>query len=120
MKIKKSFYAKICLGLREGFTQKTHMLEEVHAICHQYCNNNGICVTVTPTRYIYPQGQGIADGYEDGCFVELIAYPRFSRSKFDIVGNAIELTKVFMKEFKQTRISIVTSEQTYLIEQGDL
>ena len=120
MKIKKSFYAKICLGFREGYTQKVHTLEEVYTFCHQYCNSIGLCVTITPTRFIYTKGQGIADGYEDGCFIELISYPRFPQSKYDIVGTAIELTKLFMTEFKQTRISIVTSDQTYLVEQSDL
>ena len=120
MKIKKSFTAKICLGLREGYTQKVHTLDEVYTISHQYCNSVGLCVTVTPTRFIYTQGAGIADGYEDGCFVELISYPRFPQSKYDIVGNALDLAKLFMVEFKQTRISIIASDQTYLLEQNDL
>ena len=120
MKIKKSFTSKICLGLREGYTQKVHTLDEVYTICHRFCNNVGSCVTVTPTRFIYTQGAGIADGYEDGCFVELIAYPRSSLSKYDIVATAIDLAKIFIKEFHQNRISIVSSEQTYLIEAGDI
>jgi hypothetical protein len=120
MRIKKSFTAKICLGLREGYSQKVHALDEVYAICHTYCDSVGLCVTVTPTRFIYSKGQGIADGYEDGCFVELIAYPRFPQSKYDIVATALDLAKLFMKEFKQTRISVIASDQTYLVEQTDL
>jgi hypothetical protein len=120
MKIKKTFTAKICLGLREGYTQKVHTLSEVYLVCHQFCNSVGLCVTVTPTRFIYTNGQGIKDGYEDGCFVELISYPRFPQSKYDIVATALDLTKVFMREYNQTRISIIASDQTYLVEQEDL
>lgn len=120
MKIKKTFRADIALGFREGYGQKVHTIEEVWQICHRYCDSVGLCVTVTPTRFIYSRGSGIADGYEDGCFLGLIAYPRFPQSRFDIVGNALDLAKILMKEFKQSRVSVITTDQTYLIEKEDL
>jgi len=120
MKVKKSFWAEIALGFREGYTQKTHVIEEAYGICHQYCDKVGLCVTVTPTRFIYSRGGGIEDGYEDGCFVRLIAYPRFPQSRFDIVGLALDLAKMLMKHFGQNRVSVITSDQTYLIEKEDL
>jgi MinD superfamily P-loop ATPase len=67
MKIKRTFFAKICVGFREGYTQKVHSLEEVYTICSEYCNKIGLCVSVTPTQFIYSRGEGIADGYEDRC-----------------------------------------------------
>lgn len=120
MRIKRTFVAKICVGFREGYSQKTHTLEEAYVICRNYCDNVGLCVTVTPTRFIYSRGQAIADGFEDGCFIELIAYPRFSQSKYDIVALSIELAKIFLVKFKQNRISIIASDQTYTVEQGDV
>jgi len=119
-KIKKTFIAKIAVGFREGYTDRVHTLEEAYEIAQEYCNKIGLCVTVTPTRFIYSQSIATPHGFDDGCFVELIAYPRFPSSKYDIVKDAIELTKIFMEQFKQNRISIITSDQTYLIEKDDI
>ena len=120
MKIKRTFEAKICVGFREGYTQTMHTLAEVYDIVGEYCNKNGLCVTVTPTRFIYSKGPGIPDGWEDGAFIGLIAYPRFPASKYDIVGTAIDLADVFIEKFKQNRISIIASDQTYMREREDL
>lgn len=119
MKGKKTFIAKIAVGFREGYTQKTHTFDEAYAISADYCNKIGLCVTVTPTRFFYTRGAGIPDGWEDGCFVELIAHPRFPQSKYDIMGLALDLAKIFLKEFKQKRISVISSDQTFLVEEGD-
>jgi hypothetical protein len=120
MKIKKTFIAKICLGFREGYTQKIHELKEVYDVCHEYCDKVGLHITITPTMFIYPKGGGIKDGEEPGVFIELINYPRFSQSRYDIIYQAIELTKILLQKFKQNRISIITSDQTYLIERNDV
>jgi len=120
MKIKKTFKADIFLGLREGYSQNTHSIEEVYQLCKDYCDKVGLCVTITPTRFIYSKGAGISDGWEDGSIVGLIAYPRFPQSKYDIVGTAIELAKLFLVQFKQNRISVVTTDQTILVEKEDV
>jgi len=119
-RIKRTFTAKIAIGFREGYTDKVHTLEEAHKIAQEYCNKIGLCVTVTPTRFVYTQSIATPQGFDDGCFVELIAYPRFPSSKYDIVKDAIALTKIFITEFNQNRISIITSDQTYLIEKDDV
>jgi len=119
-RIKKTFTAKIALGFREGYTDRVHTLEEAYKIAQEYCNKIGLCVTVTPTKFIYSQSVATPHGFDDGCFVELIAYPRFPSSKYDIVKDAIALTKIFIKEFNQNRVSIITSDQTYLIEKSDI
>lgn len=119
-RIKKTFVAKIALGFREGYGERVHRIEEVYEILHEYCDTVGLCVTVTPTRFIYSRSLSIKDGYEDGCFIELINYPRFPSSKFDIVAQAIAITKIFLIKFKQERISIITSDQTYLVSKNDI
>jgi hypothetical protein len=50
----------------------------------------------------------------------LISYPRFPQSKYDVVGLAIDLAKIFLKDFSQQRISIIAMDNTYLVEQNDL
>jgi len=119
-RIKKTFTAKIAVGFREGYTDKVHTLEEAYAITQTYCNKMGLCVSVTPTRFIYTQSIATPHGFDDGCFIELIAYPRFPFSKYDIIKDAIELAKIFVKEFNQMTISVIASDQTYLIEKKDL
>lgn len=120
MKNKRTFSAKIAVGFREGYTQKVHTIEEAYEICHTYCDRVGLCVTVTPTRYIYSKGQGKLDGFEDGCFIELIAYPSFVASRYDVIGDALELAKIFLVAFKQNMIAIIASDETYTIDKRDL
>jgi len=119
-RIKKTFTAKIAVGFREGYGDKVHSLEEAYDIAKDYCNRIGLCVSVTPTRFIYTQSLATPDGFDDGCFIELIAYPRFPSSKYDIIKDAIELAKIFIKEFNQIRISVIATDQTYLIESSDV
>jgi hypothetical protein len=120
VKVKRSFIAKIAIGFREQYTQKMHTIEEAYDICREYTDKNGLCVTLTPTQFIYSKGAGISNGYEDGCFVELINYPRTPQSQYDIVYQAIDLAKVFLVKFNQNRISIITTDQTYLIDRNDV
>jgi len=120
MKLKRTYTAKIAVGFREGYSNKVHTMEEAYKIVQEYCNFVSLCVTVTPTKFIYTQSVGTPAGEEDGCFVELIAYPTSPVSKYDITGNAIKLAKIFIKEFKQNKISVITSDQTYLVEKRDL
>jgi hypothetical protein len=119
MKIKKTFTAKIALGFREQYSEKIHSIDEARIICHQYCNLIGLCVTLTPTEFIYTSlitdVAKVCNG-EPGCFIEFVNYPRFPSSKYDITYCAIELAKIFLKEFNQNRISIITTEQTYMLE----
>jgi hypothetical protein len=44
----------------------------------QYCDEHGLCVTVTPTIYVYTGGQ------EVGLAVGLINYPRFRSTPQEI------------------------------------
>jgi hypothetical protein len=120
MKNKRTFVARIAVGFREGYTQKVHTIEEAYEICREYCDRVGLCVTVTPTRYIYSKGQGRLDGYEDGCFIELISYPSFVASRYDVIGDARELAKIFLVAFKQNMIAIIASDETYTVDKRDL
>jgi hypothetical protein len=119
MKIKRTFTAEIAVGFREGYSKNIHTIEEALAICKKYCNLVGLCVTVTPTQFIYSSVPETPDGFEPGCLVRLIKYPRFPASPWDITGNALELAKIFILEFNQNRISVITSDQTYLVEKED-
>jgi hypothetical protein len=51
-------------------------------ICREHCDQVGLCVTVTPTTYVYTGGE------ELGVIVGLINYPRFPSSSADIWQRA--------------------------------
>ena len=120
MKIEKTFEATISLGFREGYSKFVHTLEEVEQICHQFCDEVGLCVTITPTKFVYTRNPSIPDGWEDGCFIGLIQYPRFPNSEENILNNALELGKILMEKFEQTKVSVICSDYTYMLEPDDL
>lgn len=68
-----------------------------------------LCVTVTPTRFIY------VDGYEDGVVVGLINYPRFPSEKQRMIYDSWEIADQLKEQFKQIRVSITTPEKTYCL-----
>ena len=109
-----TYLATVSLGLKEGYDGKTHSLYEVESICQQYCDEVGLCITVTPTKFVYTKGG------EDGCLIGLINYPRFPVDRTVIVGHAVTIAKQCMVTFKQQRISIICSDQTLMLEQDDL
>jgi ferredoxin len=82
MKTVDTFYANIYVGMREEYSDKIHNIEDAYKICQDYCDTVGLCVTVTPTKYIYKNGE------EDGIIIGLINYPRFPSTPFDIETTA--------------------------------
>ena len=109
----KTFEIKIYVGLREGYTNIVHPIEEVEAICQKYCNEIGLCVTVTPTKFIYK------DGCEKGAVIGLINYPRFPSTEKEILERAEEIAGYCLHQFKQNRISIISTTGTYMIDKKD-
>ena len=108
-----TFYANIYCGLREGYGGKVHTIHEVIRICREYCDKVKLGVTVTPTNFVY------VDGDEPGAIVGLINYPRFPSNDWDIQTHAYTLTKILIKKFKQERMTIVFPNVTEMIEKGD-
>ena len=56
-------------------------------ICRDFCDKEGLCVTVTPTTYVYTNGQ------EEGVIVGLINYPRFPAEPGAIYATANALAE---------------------------
>lgn len=108
MKTVPSFNIQIWIGLREGYTDKVHNIEEVYEECQKICNF-GNCVTVTPTRFIYK------DGWEDGVIIGLINYPRFPKEKQRLIYDSWEISNRLQEKFNQIRVSITTPEKTYCL-----
>lgn len=110
MKETQTFVANIYLGLKEGYDGKTKSIEEVYAVYQKYCNEIGLCVTVLPTKFIYK------DSSEDGCVIGLINYPRFPSTPNILTVLACDLARLLKEVFGQIRVSVVTSDKTYMLE----
>ncbi len=106
----KTYTATISVGFREQYTEIYHTINEVKEICQDYCNVIGLCVSITPTYFVYKNGS------EDGCFIGLINYARFPSSIEDILDKAINLAKILKDKFNQLRVSIICRDKTYMIE----
>lgn len=107
-----TFYANIYVGLREGYSDIIHDISEVNEILQTQCNVIGLCVTVTPTTFIYK------DGNEPGVIVGLINYPRFPDTSENILRKAKEIAVLCADYLNQLRVSIVTPSDTIMIESG--
>ena len=113
MKTVTTFTATIYLSLRAGYTDTVYSMEEVDKLCKDYCEEVGLCVSVSPVRYIH------VSGTEDGCSITLINYPRFPATVEEILKKAFGLAKILKKAMRQHRVSIVCSDYTYMLEEGD-
>lgn len=110
MKQVDTFVAKIYVGFLEMDSGVMHSLDEAQVVCQEYVDRVGLCVTLDPTQFIY------TGGGEPGCVVGLINYPRFASDPDSILWRAIELGRKLMVTFRQYRVSVVTTTDTYMLE----
>ena len=111
----KTWWAKIFIGLREGYTKNLHGFHEVEAICQEYVdevartNKVGLCVTVTPTRYVYKKN------WEPGAIVGFIQYPKFPVPVEKLQKQALELGELLRRRLKQIRVSVMFPDVTVML-----
>lgn len=113
----KTFTVQIFVGLRVGYTDELNDIELVRAVCRQYVSGVGLCVTVTPTEFIYTPSDECPHYGEPGAIIGLINYPRFPADAYEIRERAIELGHELMNVLKQNRVSVVDHELTVMLEQ---
>ena len=109
-----TFTADIYVGLKPGYEGKIPKFayEIVEKSCKSYCNAIGLAVTLEETHFIYKYGS------EPGVKVGLINYPRYPKTADDILKHALALAKNLKDALEQYRVSVVTSDMTYMI--GDI
>jgi len=110
MKIEKTFFANIYVGLRSGYGEHYHMKQDATNVIAEFCNEFKTGVTVTRTEFYY------VNGYESGLIVGLINYPRFPKSETQIVEDAITLARRLQIKLNQERVSIVFPNETIMLE----
>jgi hypothetical protein len=79
---------------------------EAKCICRAFCDEEGLCVTVTATCYVYK------GGYVSGVIVGLINYPRFPAEPAQIETKAIELGMKLRDILGQESFSVQTPTTT--------
>lgn len=93
----KSFYAMIWIG---GDYAKTVQS------CREFCMTTPLCVTVTPTAFVY------VSGMQDGVCVRLINYPRFPATDDEIRTKAVALADHLLGDLCQESYSIEYADHT--------
>lgn len=86
----------------------------IESICHQYCTDVGLCVTVTPTKYIYKAGE------ETGARIGLINYPRFPEDWIYILDKAKRLAELVASACGQISYTIETPTDMYYYYDSEL
>jgi len=81
--------------------------DEARDVCRAFCDEEGLCVTVTPTAYVYTGGE------EAGIIVGLINYPRFPTEPADILTTAKLLALELMHKLEQESVSVQAPDETH-------
>jgi hypothetical protein len=109
-----NFSAQIYVGLHSHDTSELFSVVAAEQICQEYCDTDGFCVTVTPTRYIYK------NGWEQGVIVGIINYPRFPSTKEELKRRCFELATELMLKLKQKRVTIDFKDETVMLSNPEL
>lgn len=80
--------------------------EEAKTFCREFCDEVGLCVTVTKTSYVYTGGD------EDGVIVGLINYPRFPSTHLEILTRAVRLAEKLRVALHQQSFTVQSPEGT--------
>lgn len=80
--------------------------DTANEICQEYCDEVGLCVTVTETTYVYTSGN------EAGVIIGLINYPRFPDVYINLVEKATQLGCRLREGLKQQSFTVQTAQQT--------
>lgn len=110
--VTRPYWANIYVGTRVGYTSELVPASVLEKVCEEYCNE-GLCVTVTPTQFIYKNGR------EPGCIVGMINYPRFPVEPIIIQQQAIELARKLKAAARQIRVTIITPDDCLMIGEAD-
>jgi hypothetical protein len=84
-------------------------LAEIKKLCREFCFN-GICVTVTPTEFIY------SGASEAGAVVGLINYPRFPASRESVWEYATALAMQLMLKSFQRSCTVVATDKSEFVQ----
>lgn len=114
--------AQIWVGLRvtdhnTGGTCTDHKIYDVEMSCAEFVDQEGWCVTVTPTSYTYTNGN------EPGAVVGAIAYPRYPTPEDVLTERTLRLAKKLLVDLHQTFVTVViqsgNGDKTFMVTDHD-
>lgn len=82
-------------------------INDIKKVCSDYCYCNPLCVTITPTTFIYTYGR------EEGVIIGIINYPKFPTTYIDIKDKAFELAEKIRIAANQKSFTIQMPDNTY-------
>ena len=110
-----TFTATLCVGLREGYTDVVRPMADAIEVVQGYCNEVGLCVTCTPTTFVYSQRPETPHGQEPGLLIGFVNYPRFPSQPDDIRKHAEALGAAIKQKLRQNRVSVVYPDVTRMV-----
>jgi len=79
----------------------------------QECMEEGLCVTITPTTFVY------TGGAEEGMAIGLVNYPRFPKEPREIDNRAFKIAERLINRLSQTSALIVDANDTVWMRRED-
>lgn len=113
MKTVSTYTASIYVGTREQYTPTVRSIEMAREFLRDWVNREGLCVTLTPTEYIY------TNGGEPGFIVGLINYPRFPDEAAHIRRKALAMAEGLRELYKQLKVTVVFPDETVMLEREE-
>jgi hypothetical protein len=110
LKTTPTYWANIYVGLKPGYDAPTIPPQAAMDIAQVYVDKVGLCVTITPTTFVYTKG------YEPGFIIGLINYPRFPATPQKITHHALALARALQKGLRQHRISVMFPDRTVMLD----
>lgn len=105
-----TYVATIYVGFKERSSGDiVFSLATARAWLQEHVNRVGLCVSVTPTEFIY------TDGGEPGVAIGLINYPRFPAKPEVIRERAMEIAAGLKAEARQLAVSVVFPDKTVML-----
>lgn len=103
---------KIFIGSREGYRGRVFSLQELKSEIAQLQDSQKITsvVRITKCEYLFK------DYNESGFEISMINYPRFPKSKSDLMKDAMCLASHLMTVFKQNRVSLMDGQSIHMLE----
>jgi hypothetical protein len=105
-----TFTAAIHCGLKCRATGKIYPVADAEYVAQVYCDDVGLCVSVTPTTYVYTNGR------EPGVIIGLINYPRFPSARDEIRDHAIRLATMLKTQLGQLVVTVVFPDETVMLK----
>lgn len=109
METVRTFTAIVYVGLKVHETGVIFDIDVATKVIQAFVDSVGLCVTVTPTTFIY------TNGHEPGISVGLINYPRFPSERIDIRDKALTLAKLLRETLSQFKVSVVFPDETVML-----